>query len=152
MGSFLRYIAAVAVIVALMQLIPSYKKQNPVVDPAKEIKAPKDVMTIFQRSCYDCHSNQTKWPWYADIAPMKWVVRRDVIEGRKALNFSIWQEYDEQKKQKLKKRIFRSVFMAMPPPQYLWLHPEAKLSDEDKKRIRLWASDGKGFIEDLEVR
>ncbi|MRI57890.1 MAG: cytochrome C [Epsilonproteobacteria bacterium] len=152
MASFVRYVLILAVIFGLMQLIPSYEKENPPVEPDKEIQAPKEVMEIFRRSCYDCHSNETRWPWYADVAPMKWVVRRDVIEGRKALNFSIWQEYDEQRKKELKKRIFRSVFMAMPPPQYLWLHPDAKLSEEEKERVRLWASDGKGYIEDMDVR
>ncbi len=147
MRSFLRYLAAVAVIFGAMQLIPSYEKSNPVTDPALEIQEPKEVVQIFKRSCFDCHSNKTQWPWYADVAPMKWVVRRDVKEGRKALNFSLWNSYDEQKKQKLKKEIFRSVELAMPLPQYLWLHPEAKLSPKEKKLIQEWASDGKGYID-----
>ncbi len=151
MRSFLRYLAALAVIFGAMQLIPSYEKSNPATDPALEIQEPKEVVEIFKRSCYDCHSNKTRWPWYADVAPMKWVVRRDVKEGRKALNFSLWNSYDEQKKQKLKKEIFRSVELAMPLPQYLWLHPEAKLSPKEKKLIQKWASDGKGYI-DYEVR
>ena len=150
MRSFLRYLAALAVIFGAMQLIPSYEKSNPPTDPKLEIQEPKEVVQIFKRSCYDCHSNKTHWPWYADVAPMKWVVRRDVIEGRKALNFSIWNSYDEQKKQKLKKEIFRSVEFAMPLPQYLWLHPEAKLSPKEKKLIQNWASNGKGYI-DYEV-
>ncbi len=150
MRSFLRYLAALAVIFGAMQLIPSYKKSNPPTDPKLEIQEPKEVVQIFKRSCYDCHSNKTHWPWYADVAPMKWVVRRDVIEGRKALNFSVWNGYDEQKKQKLKKEIFRSVELAMPLPQYLWLHPEAKLSPKEKKLIQNWASNGKGYI-DYEV-
>ena len=151
MRSFLRYLAALAVIFGAMQLIPSYEKSNPTTDPALEIQEPKGVVEIFKRSCYDCHSNKTRWPWYADVAPMKWVVRRDVKEGRKALNFSLWNSYDEQKKQKLKKEIFRSVELAMPLPQYLWLHPEAKLGPKEKKLIQKWASDGKGYI-DYEVR
>ena len=150
MRSFLRYLAALAVIFLGMQLIPSYKKSNPTTDPKLEIQEPKAVVQIFKRSCFDCHSNKTHWPWYADVAPMKWAVRRDVIEGRKALNFSIWNSYDEQKKKKLKKEIFRSVELAMPLPQYLWLHPEAKLSPKEKKLIQNWASDGKGYI-DYEV-
>ncbi len=151
MRSFLMYLGALAIIFGLMQLIPTYKKSNPATDPAKEIKAPKEVMAIFKRSCYDCHSNETRWPWYADVAPMSWAVRRDVIEGRKALNFSIWNDYSEAKKKELKKQIFRSVVLAMPLPQYLWLHPEAKLSKKDKDLIRNWVSDGKGYI-DMEVR
>ncbi len=147
MGSFLRYVGVVVLIIIAMQFIPAYKKENPPVDKTKEIDAPKEVMAILKRSCFDCHSNETNWPWYADVAPMSWVVRRDVIEGRKALNFSIWQSYDTAKKKELKKQIFRSVVFAMPLPQYLWLHPQAKLSKKDKEIIRDWASEGKGYIE-----
>ncbi len=151
MGSFLRYLGALLVIFLAIQFIPSYPKSNPKSDPSLEIDAPKEVMAIFKRSCYDCHSNHTRWPWYADVAPMKWMVRRDVIEGRKALNFSIWKSYSEEKKKELKKQIFRSVILAMPLPQYLWLHPEAKLSPEEKKIVQNWASEGKGYI-DYNVR
>ncbi|WP_201337672.1 MULTISPECIES: heme-binding domain-containing protein [unclassified Nitratiruptor] len=151
MKSFWMYLGAVAVIIGLLQFIPTYEKSNPPTDTQKEIQAPKEVMAIFKRSCYDCHSNETKWPWYANVAPMSWAVRRDVIEGRKALNFSTWNNYSDEKKQELKKQIFRSVILAMPLPQYLWLHPEAKLSSKDKETIRNWASDGKGYI-DYDVR
>ncbi len=150
MKSFVRYLGALALIFGAMQFIPSYEKSNPATDPKLEIQEPKEVVEIFKRSCYDCHSNKTNWPWYADVAPMKWVVRRDVIEGRKALNFSLWNGYNEQKRQKLKKEIFRSIEFAMPLPQYLWLHPQAKLSPKEKKLVQNWASEGKGYI-DYEV-
>ncbi|MRI82815.1 MAG: cytochrome C [Nitratiruptor sp.] len=151
MTTFLRYLAILALIFAAMQLIPSYPKENPPTDPSLEIELPPDLMAIIRRSCYDCHSNQTRWPWYADVAPMKWIVRRDVQEGRKALNFSIWKSYSPERQKELKAQIFRSVILAMPLPQYLWLHPEAKLSKEERERIQMWASDGKGYI-DVQVR
>ncbi|MCF6201650.1 MAG: heme-binding domain-containing protein, partial [Hydrogenimonas sp.] len=78
----------------LMQLIP-YERTNPKSDPKLEIKAPAKVQEIFIRSCYDCHSNRTNWPWYSAIAPAKWFVVRDVNVGRKWLNFSEWESYDE---------------------------------------------------------
>ncbi len=151
MKSFLQYLAVVAIIIGLLQFVPTYEKTNPPVDRAKEIKAPQDVMAILKRSCYDCHSNETRWPWYANVAPMSWAVRRDVIEGRKALNFSTWYDYSDAKRKELRKQIYRSVAIAMPLPQYLWLHHDAKLSQKDKQRIRDWASNGKGF-DDIEVR
>ncbi|RUM43608.1 MAG: cytochrome C [Hydrogenimonas sp.] len=120
-----------------IQLIP-VDRSNPVTDPALEIKAPADVKAIFQRSCYDCHSNQTKWPWYSHIAPMKWFIARDVNVGRQWLNFSEWERYDEKKKQKLKEMIFMAVGMAMPLGLYVQAHPEAKLSDKDREIIRQW--------------
>ena len=146
MKSFFYFLGVLALIFIAFQFIPSYEKSNPSVDSSKEIDVPKNVKIILKKSCYDCHSYQTNWPWYADVAPMKWVVRRDVIEGRKALNFSIWKDYTKDKRSKLKEKIFRSVIFAMPLIQYTWLHPEAKLSVEEKKIIQLWASDGKGYI------
>ncbi len=151
MKGFYLYLGVLAAVFLIFQFIPSYEKVNPPVDKSKEIKAPTKVMDILKRSCYDCHSYETRWPWYADVAPMKWIVRRDVVQGRKALNFSIWQDYDEEKREKLKKSIYRSVNLAMPLPQYLWLNPEAKLSEEDKKIIKNWASDGKGYIK-IDIR
>ncbi|WP_200762881.1 heme-binding domain-containing protein [Nitrosophilus alvini] len=151
MGIFLRMCAIFLGIFAVFQFIPTYEKINPEIDSFLEIKAPKNVMQIFKRSCYDCHSNETRWPWYSDVAPMSWIVRRDVVNGRRALNFSEWENYDEEKKKELKKQIYRSVAFAMPIPQYLWTHPEAKLSDDDKLIIRKWASGGSGYMH-YEVR
>ncbi len=151
MRAFLGYLGVLAIILIVMQFIPAYEMKNYPIDPDKEIKAPKPVKAIFQRSCYDCHSNRTNWPWYSHIAPLKWAIGRDVIEGRKALNFSIWESYPDNKKKELKKQIFRSVVLAMPLPQYLWLHKDAKLSEKEKKIVQNWASDGKGYI-DMEIR
>ena len=151
MRGFLTYLAVLIGIFIIMQFIPSYEKVNPDFDKSKEIKVSNELKSIFKRSCYDCHSYETDWPWYADVAPMKWIVRRDVVEGRKALNFSIWEDYDKERKDKLKKNIFRTINLAMPLPQYLWFHREAKLSENDKKIIRDWASDGKGYIK-IEIR
>ena len=78
------------------------------------------------KACFDCHSNETKWPWYSNIEPMSWLVQRDVDEGRKRLNFSTWTEGQGA----------QAPFMVesgkMPPFQYLLAHPEANLSDADK--------------------
>jgi mono/diheme cytochrome c family protein len=120
-----------------MQLIP-VDRTNPESDPALEIEAPPEVMAVFKRSCYDCHSNETRWPWYSAIAPAKWFIARDVKVGRQWLNFSIWKSYDEKRKEKLKAMIFKAVGLAMPLGTYVKFHPEAKLSDEDRETIRQW--------------
>jgi len=151
MESLGRFLLILGAIVGAMQFIPSYEISNPPTDPRLEIDLPADLKEILKRSCYDCHSNGTRWPWYAYVAPMKWVVRRDVIEGRKALNFSVWKAYPQEKRQELKRKIFRSVALAMPLPQYLWLNPEGELTQEEREKIRLWASDGKGYL-DVSVR
>jgi len=121
----------------IMQLIP-IQRNNPKTDSSLEIKAATNVKAIFKRSCYDCHSNETKWPWYSNIAPMKWFIARDVDVGRQWLNFSVWESYDEKKKKKLKKMIFTAIELAMPLGMYLQAHPEAKLSTKDRETIRNW--------------
>ncbi len=111
---------------------------NPQYDKKDEIKVPKDVMTIFKRSCWDCHSNDTVWPWYAKIAPFSWSIARHVKNGRAYVNFSIWETYsNEQKDQKLVD-IYRTMYAAMPPANYTQWHEEAKVSKEDIKLIRDW--------------
>ena len=121
----------------LMQLIP-VERNNPKSDPALEIEAPTAVKEIFRRSCYDCHSNETKWPWYSAIAPAKWFIARDVRVGRQWLNFSEWESYDEKKREKLKAMIFKAVGLAMPLGTYVKMHKEAQLSQKDRDTIRQW--------------
>lgn len=122
---------------ALMQLI-QVEKVNPNIDKILEIQAPAEVQTILENACYDCHSNKTVWPWYADIAPASWIIQDHVVQGRKTLNFSTWNEYtDEVKKDKLKK-IYRTVYAAMPLASYIQLHDEANLTKEQRELIRSW--------------
>jgi len=87
-----------------------------------------EAEAIARKACYDCHSNETKWPWYSKIAPMSWLVTWDVNNGRAALNFS---EYDPSH---MDDDDFREhVYEDMPPPQYLPMHPEAKLTDAERE-------------------
>ena len=114
------------------------EKTNEVTDKTLEIKADEKVMAIFKTACYDCHSNEVKWPWYSNVAPFSWVISNHVREGRKALNFSIWEEYSEEEKKEHLKDIYRTVYASMPLHSYLWLHEEAELTMEDRKFIRDW--------------
>ena len=116
----------------------SDRKTNP---PVKaEIDAPTEVKAIFQRACYDCHSNQTKWPWYANIAPVSWLIVNDVDNGREHFNFSDWENLSRKDKAKLKEKIWEEIVNdEMPLWQYKLLHPEAKLTQYDKSLIRNWA-------------
>lgn len=147
MGVFGRVLGIIVLVFIIFQFIPYGKeKTNPKTDKTLEIKAPKNVMTILKNSCYDCHSYKTKWPWWSYVAPASWSISDDVAGGRKALNFSIWNSYPPTKQEKLKKEIYRTVAGPMPLPQYTWVHKNAKLSKNDIKIVRNWASDGKGFI------
>ena len=122
---------------ALLQLV-RFERTNPVSDPKLEIKADKEVMSILKSACYDCHSNNTVWPWYSNIAPASWMVITDVNGGREWLNFSVWESYDEAKKLKLRKLISREVLVAMPLQSYMSAHPEARMTEEQRRTIRKW--------------
>ncbi len=135
-------IAAAAVLAGLaaIQLVP-VDRSNPPVET--EIDAPPDVHAILERSCYDCHSNQTRWPWYARVAPISWLVAHDVEEGREHLNFSEWNRLDGEERAELIEEVWEEVEEGeMPLWFYLPLHPEARLSPGDMETLRDWARNG----------
>ena len=114
------------------------KKVDESVDKNLEIKASEQVMNIFKKACYDCHSNEIKYPWYSSVAPFSWVIDDHIKEGRKALNFSLWENYTLEQKSEHLKDIYRTVYAPMPLQSYLWLHKEADLSKEERSLIRDW--------------
>jgi len=95
-------------------------------------------MSILKRSCYDCHSNYTTYPWYDRIAPASWFVKNHVKKGREVVNFSVWNNYEIKKQKFFIKKLEKSIIIRMPMPSYLWLHKEATLSKEDKKLLKKW--------------
>jgi hypothetical protein len=114
------------------------EKINPKFDKNYEIKAPEDIISIFKRACWDCHSNETIWPWYSKIAPFSWELARHVSNGRAYLNFSTWEQYTKDEKNKKLEAIYKTIYKAMPPPNYLFFHKNAKISEQDIKKIRIW--------------
>ena len=123
-----------------VQFVPVNKTNPPVTG---EIKAPQEVMEILRTSCYDCHSNESKWPWYSNIAPVSWLVVKDVDEGREHINFSEWQSYSEEDKAEDIEEIWEEIEEGeMPLWFYVPLHPEARLSDAQKEIIRKWVEAG----------
>ena len=114
-----------------LQLVP-YGRQhtNP---PVTAEPAWPDAATraLAQRACFDCHSNETTWPWYSNIAPISWLIQRDVDEGRQRLNFSEWGV------RRLREREFAQVVLEgeMPPIYYDWMHPSAKLTSQETSTL-----------------
>ena len=105
--------------------------------------APAEIQAILRRACYDCHSNETIWPWYSHIAPASLLLARDVKEGRREVNFSTWEKYDTRRKTRKLKEITDELKKGeMPPWYYLPLHPEAKLSAAERELIVKWAKQG----------
>ncbi|MEA3353826.1 MAG: heme-binding domain-containing protein [Campylobacterota bacterium] len=130
------FLGMLAVLV-ILQFIPA-KIENYPVDRNLEIKLPDDIMKIFKKACYDCHSNEVVIPWYQSIAPMSFKIKHHVDLGRKWLNFSEWENYTSEEKDKKLEGIFRTVYAAMPLESYIWLHPEAELTKEEINRVRDW--------------
>jgi hypothetical protein len=133
-----KILIALAVIVVAIQFIPVDRNNPPV---TQEIDAPSNVLSILKTSCYDCHSNETKWPWYSYVAPVSFLISSDVENGRKRVNFSEWDKYDEKKKEKKMDAMIEEVEEGgMPLPKYLITHPDAELNSEKIKELKNWVN------------
>lgn len=130
----------------LVQFVPAPPRSNPPVDRDQTIEAnvrlTPEARDVLRRSCGNCHSNETKWPWYSHFAPGSWMVGRHVENGRQALNFSEWRSRVGRKPGAAMASLAGVCAAAqtgrMPPSSYLWLHPEAKLSADDKRVLCSW--------------
>ena len=109
-----------------------------------DLTAPPPIQEVLREACYDCHSNQTRWPWYSALAPFSWLIQHDVVAGRRRLNFSDWTDYasdPETAAQKLRE-VAKSVADGnMAPRYYQALHPRGRLTDEERGLIARWAAD-----------
>jgi hypothetical protein len=122
----------------IIQLIP-VDRENPYIESNAEIKTSPEVKNILKKSCYDCHSNQTNWPFYSYIAPISWLVSSDVSDGRKHLNFTEWNNLSPEKIVKIKSEIEEEISEdEMPLPSYTFIHSDAKLSAEQKNILKNW--------------
>lgn len=137
-----KWIIGFVVVLTLIQLIRP-ERTNPPVTPSETIHArlsvPPSIDTTFARSCNDCHSNLTVWPWYSSVAPVSWLVTYDVTKGREDLNFSEWSRYPGERQQELLKEICEKVSnREMPGAAYTRLHPSARLTNADMGEICTW--------------
>ncbi|MFH1196247.1 MAG: heme-binding domain-containing protein [bacterium] len=114
------------------------ERSNPPV--TAELRASPSVKNVFKTSCYDCHSNETKWPFYSKIAPVSFLIVGHVEDGRSKLNFSVWESYGINQKIELKEEIWKEVSEdEMPMKMYTFLHPNSVLTLEQKATIKKWA-------------
>lgn len=116
-----------------IQLIPVGSRDNPpiLVEPNWDTL---ETRALAQQACFDCHSNETVWPWYSYVAPISWMVVKDVIEGRRVYNFSEWTP-EQQQASKPEVAVALVSKNLMPLPYYLILHPEADLTTLEKGRL-----------------
>ena len=118
-------------------------KTNPATDPERTLSArvevPNDVAAVLDRACRDCHSNETTWPWYSQVAPVSWFVIDHVDHGRSHFNYSDWAKYEPREAANLLKDSCEMARKgAMPLPSYLWMHADARLAPADVETICAW--------------
>ena len=138
MKKWLKKIAIVLVVILVgMQFIPTdvhRQEEIPKTDLRYVYDVARNVLNILQTSCYDCHSNNTNYPWYSQVQPIRLMMDHHVEEGMKELNFSEFGNYSERRKRNKLRAISEQIEKGkMPLPSYLWLHSDAKLSNEEKK-------------------
>ena len=110
-----------------------------------DFRGSADVVSVLRRACYDCHSNETVWPWYSRVAPVSWVIVHDVNEGRAALNLSTWNQLSPEKQAEAMNESWEEVAEGkMPTWYYVVLHPDARLSASDQSVLRAWSGSAAG--------
>jgi hypothetical protein len=109
------------------------------VDITKMHHVPKNIENILQTSCFDCHSNNTNYPWYSYIQPARFILESDIKNGKEDLNFSEWGNYSERKQQSKLDRIEKQIKSGeMPLPMYTLTHKKAILTSTQKDEIYNW--------------
>ena len=129
------------VIFALMQFINPARTNPPVVhDFLATNMPPQKIAATLRAACYDCHSYETKWPWYSHVAPVSWLVAGDVKEGRRHLNFSDWPVDDPERAAARLENMSEQVgYKEMPPANYTLIHADARLTAAEREQLIQWA-------------
>jgi hypothetical protein len=133
----LRTAGIVFAVVLAAQLFVTDRDNPPVTGT---VDASPRVLDSLRRACFDCHSNETVWPWYSRVAPVSWLVANDVHQGRAHLNFSTWSTLPADDRRRILQRMAEVVDRGlMPPGIYTPLHPEARLSLQEIGELAAWA-------------
>lgn len=130
---------AVFVIIQFFQI----EKTNPETMPEQDFlylaAPPTELGMLIKDACYDCHSHETKYPWYTYVQPVAWWIKDHIDEGREHLNFSVWATYDSEKRaHKLEEAIEEVDEGHMPLPSYTWIHSEADLTGPQREELTAW--------------
>lgn len=134
---------ALIILFGVAQLIRP-ERSNPPIDQGQiveeHLQIPTEIGSILRRSCYDCHSNETVWPWYSAVAPASWLVANDVMNGRKRMNFSEWGSNKMGKVLSLLEGMCEETSKGeMPLKPYALLHPSTRLSELEVKALCDWS-------------
>lgn len=138
-----KILIGLAVLFVVIQFINRIDKTAPTVDASKDFltvnHAPEKVVAVFKRACYDCHSYQTRYPWYSNVAPISWMLVNHIEEGRDEMNLSMWADFsDKRKKKKLEKIVDALEKGWMPLGSYTMIHRDALLPFKLRFEIADW--------------
>ena len=129
---------ALALFLAI-QLMP-VERSNPPVEA--DLVAPKEVEAVLRTACYDCHSSETRWPWYSYVAPVSWIIADDVKKARREMTFSEWGVLGPREQLELRQEVWEEIEKGkMPLKKYVILHPSARLDEEQKRLLRDWCQE-----------
>ena len=138
-----KVIFALAVFLIAIQFAQP-KRTNPPIIPSKALAAhvqvPEEVQSILMRACGNCHSNQTVWPWYSQIAPLSWVITDDVNQGRRHMNFQDWRARIRKQASDPPLDICKEAReKGMPPFTYRMVHKDARLTPQEIDALCSWS-------------
>ncbi|MEO6333867.1 MAG: heme-binding domain-containing protein [Pyrinomonadaceae bacterium] len=145
-------IVLVVALIVVQFIRPNFS--NPPVVEAQTLYAstevPNEVQQVLTRSCSDCHSNETRYPWYSKISPFSWFLANHIDDGRRELNFSVWNTYSPKKKvRKLEELCEQVEQRVMPLQSYLWIHGEAVMADGDAALLCNWSKAEAGRLAEM---
>ena len=124
---------------ALLQLTNPARTNPPVItDFITAASPPASVAAALRAACYDCHSYETKWPWYSRVAPVSWLIVSDTDKGREKLDFSDWPDEAVRAAKKMDRINEVLGYREMPPKKYTLIHADARLTEAQRKEIMDW--------------
>jgi len=133
----LAVLASLLCLVAAQAIRPSMVNSS--VNPARSVlndpRMNPQVAHVLRRACLDCHSNETRWPWYSKISPVSWLISRHVTRGRAKLNFSDWNGSSTNEMDEIYDAVHKGK---MPPSSYSLIHPDARLSNSEREELERW--------------
>ncbi|MGP8239008.1 MAG: heme-binding domain-containing protein [Limisphaerales bacterium] len=143
---FLKWIVGGGLVVAMVLQFTGPARSNPPVRPGHDLLSsnapPAPIAALLKKACYDCHSYETRWPWYSYVAPLSWSLVGHVNDAREMLNFSDWPHDHPERARKKWRRAAEAIDSGeMPLRQYLWLHREARLDPSQRQQLARWAEE-----------
>jgi hypothetical protein len=142
-------LVACAVAAQFYQPDRTHPPADPALDLAQHTPVPREVHQLLRQACYDCHSYETIWPWYGRISPVSWFLAKDVTQGRRHLNFSLWGKYPVKRRETALGEIREQLAAGtMPLAPYVMMHSEAKLDSAARQQIIAWAKEHEAVSSD----